>query len=117
MQAGIHNILIEQGAHFELPIQWKVDTVPVDLTGYSARMQIRENFDSLLITASLTSVVGGGIEFTDPEEGKLLVTIPGTLSQNFTLKTGVYDLELVAPSGKITRLLQGTYSLSPEVTK
>ena len=29
----------------------------------------------------------------------------------------VYDLELVAPNGSVTRILEGTFNITPEVTR
>ena len=47
MAAGKYNFSIEQGATTDFEIQWNDSTgSPVDLSYYSARMQIRSNYGS-----------------------------------------------------------------------
>jgi len=52
MAAGTLNIVIEQGATFQKKLTWADDIDfpasgnPIDITGYTARMQLREEKDS-----------------------------------------------------------------------
>ena len=42
--AAVYDITIEQGATFRLSLVWKDSSnVPVNLTGYTARMQVRRS--------------------------------------------------------------------------
>ncbi len=111
---GSYDIKIYQGATFSQTFTWKDETdTPINLTGYSARMQIRASVDSSSTLVSLTS--GSGITLGGAA-GTIAVLISATdtasLSQN-----GVYDLELVSGSGVVTRLLQGNVIVSKEVTR
>jgi hypothetical protein len=115
MMTGIYNFIINQGATFERVITWKdANDDPINLTNYTARMMIRENVTSATPFISLTSSSGitlGGVAGT--------ITILLTASQTavITQTSGVYDLELESPSGKVTRLLEGTVIISREVTR
>jgi selenophosphate synthetase-related protein len=115
MAAGVYDITIEQGATFTMSLTWKDSTgSPVNLTGYTARMQVRENYESDSTLVSLTSsggdiVLGGAL-------GTIAVTIAATATQLLQLDEAVYDLELVN-GATVTRLLQGKAIISREVTR
>lgn len=112
-----HNITIEQGATFTLNATWKAaDGTPVDLTGYSARMQARQTYASATTVLNLTSA-GGNIALGGTA-GTVVVTISATATAALTAPwAGVYDLELVSAGGVVTRLLEGSARVTPEVTR
>ena len=115
MAAGIYDILIEQGATFTMNATWKdSNDAPINLSGYSARMQIRETFDS---TATLVSLASGSGITLGGTLGTIAVTIADTVTKDLPVRGCVYDLELVSSGGVVTRLLQGSVTISPEVTR
>ena len=125
MPAGRYNLLIEQGATFEIELQYKDSNgVVVDLTGYSGRLQIRPSIGSptaYLCLSSSLNADGTGLNFsgsngsTPPTSGSIGVYISAATSSMLTFNTGVYDLE-IASGSFVTRLLQGNVQLSKEVT-
>lgn len=114
--ADTYDIVIKQGATLRFTVTYKIDGVPVDMTGFSARMQLRPAYDSKLLVANLTSDEDGGLTI-DAEEGRVNVLIPAEKTANITTPEGVYDLEVVNPSGEVIRLLPGKFTLSREVTR
>lgn len=113
--AGLYNIVADQGATFTRNIHWKdADGNPVDVTDYSARMQVRQKYTSTSTVLSLVSptniTLGGG-------SGTVVVTASASATAAITAGDYVYDLEMVASNGVVTRLLQGTFVLRPEVTR
>jgi hypothetical protein len=116
MAAANYDITIEQGATFQLNIVWKAPNgTPIDLTGYTARMQVREKVSSTATLLSLTTE-NGGIALGGAA-GTIAVTAAATLTDDITTKRGVYDLELVSSGGVVTRLIEGCVTISPEVTR
>jgi hypothetical protein len=112
--AGAYNFTIEQGATFNLLMTWRIDNVPVNLTGYTARLQARIDVDETDTILSLTTGAGitlGGAAGT--------ITLDQTATQTALLPKGeyVYDLELQSSGGIVTRLLQGELNISAEVTR
>ena len=115
MAAGIYNMTFEQGATKVVSIVYKdPEGVPINLTGCTARMQIRPSISSDDVYVDLTT-----------ENGKItingsagLITLFFSAEDTSALVTkGVYDLELVFPDEKVHRVIQGTVTVSKEVTR
>lgn len=117
MKPAAINITIYQGTTHYQEFQWKVGSpaVAVDLTGYTARMQIRPKIVDPTVICSLTTE-NGGIVISDPVNGKFSINISATDTAAFEFKNAVYDIELVIGSN-VRRLFGGTVTLSPEVTR
>lgn len=117
MPAVHHDIVVEQGSKFVLPIQaLNPDRTVFDLTGYSGRMQVRSNIDdtNILVDASTSN---GRISINAPG-GVVTVTIGADITTGYTWKTGVYDLEVfTSDPANVIRLAEGFATLSLEVTR
>lgn len=112
MPAANYDILIEQGATYTQEFVWKdSDGDPINLSGYSARMKIRQLKTDIAIV-SLTS--GSGI--TLGSGGSITVSIPANETELLPTCKARYDLE-VELAGVVTRLLQGYVTISAEVTR
>ena len=115
MAATTYDILIEQGATYSQVVTYKESGVAVNLTGYTARMQVRSTLESASTVVELTTANGrialGGAA------GTITLTISATDSAALTAGRGVYDLELISGSGIVTRLLQGVATISRNVTR
>lgn len=113
---------IEQGASFVFATKYWTDkarTIPKDLTGYTARMQIRDSYDSPDPVVDLTTEgqTGYNIELGD-EEGTVIVRIPHTVTAALPARfKGVYDIELIDTGGEVERYLYGDVEVTPEVTR
>jgi ketopantoate hydroxymethyltransferase len=108
-------MVIQQGATFQRTVTWKDENgALINLTGYTARLQIRETPDATATIVSLTDssglVLGGSA-------GTIAITISATATAALTITRAVYDLELVTAGGIVTRLLEGTVSVTPEVSR
>tara|TARA_R110002051_G_scaffold172288_1_gene242645 strand:- start:478 stop:894 length:417 start_codon:yes stop_codon:yes gene_type:complete len=134
MAAGRYSFVIEQGATTDFEVIYN-DSVgnPVDLTGYSARMSIRQSQIStsqlyLTLTSSL-GTCGTGLNLSGSvsaagypkplSSGSIGIYISAFSSSLLTFKEGYYDLELMSGSAgctTVTRLLMGVVRLSNEVT-
>lgn len=116
MAAAYYDILIEQGATFQRTFVWKDSNEdPVDITGYTARMQIRRKKSSTTAEHEATTE-NGGITLGDTA-GTVAITIAATDTADFSFSKGVYDLELVDPQGVVTRLVEGGVEVNQEVTR
>jgi hypothetical protein len=87
---------------------------PVDLTAFTARMQIRQSETSSTILLDLNTTNGRIV--IDNVAKTITLTVTAVDTALITWKTGVYDLELVSPAGVVTQLLKGTVTVEGEVT-
>lgn len=119
MSAVTHNITIEQGATMRLLFRYETKdnlgvVTPVNLSTYTARMQIRKTLKADPPMLSLTTENGG---ITLGADGSIVVEATAEQTAALDAAVGVYDLELEAADGRVTRLLKGNVKVSFEVTR
>ena len=115
VQPGQYDILAPQGATFSETFTYKVGGTPVDLTSYTARMQVRKTPASETKVLDLTStggdiVLGGAL-------GTIAVTVSATAMAAVAANKYRYDLEVVSAGGVVTRLIEGVFLVTAEVTR
>lgn len=111
------SLLIPQGSTLRRRFELKnPDKTPMDLAGYSARMQYRSahNATSALLDAS----VANGRVTMYPTQGAFEVVVPASVTQALTAPArGVFDVEITSASGEVYRIVEGDVRVSPEVTR
>lgn len=114
--AEMYELNINQGANLSLEIALKnQDQTPLNLTGYVARMQLRTSYVSPSFALELTTE--NGRLLLTPLTGIITLSLSATTTAALAAKKYVYDLEIVSPTGFVTRVLQGEAIVSPEVTR
>ena len=111
---GTYDLLCPQGVTFDKTFTWTIGGTAVNLTGYTAALQVRSAYDAGTALISL-STGGSGLVL-----GGTAGTITATISAASTggLEPGSYawDLELYEGSN-VTRLLQGAFNVTGGVTR
>ena len=117
--AGLYNITCQQGATFQRQVTWTDSARDAyNLTGYTARMQVRDNVSSNTIVIALSTTAGSGGTITlGGTAGTVDLLIPAANTATLTAGQYVYDLELVSGGGVVTRLLEGNFKVTAEVTR
>ena len=112
---GQTNCQVDQNADFNMSVTYDDATgQPINLTLYSAKMQIRAGYsepDAVITLTNGSGITLGGAAGT--------VGIKVTAAQNALLtgsKSYVYDLVLTS-SSNVVRLVEGTYFIDPGVTR
>ena len=114
--ANTYNILIDQGATYTLALSYKDSAgTAINLSGYTAAMQLRLQYDSPTTVLSLSSP-SSGIVITGAS-GLITVTITAVQTAALDDNTFLYDLEITSPTSVKTRLIQGVAVVSAEVTR
>jgi hypothetical protein len=108
-----YNITAYQGATYDLNLTWAIGGTAVNLTGYTAAMQVRINPADSATILSLTN--GSGITLGGTA-GTIAVAVSANTMGSATPGNYVYDLELNS-GGQVTRLLQGSFAIQAEVTR
>lgn len=115
MLAGQYDITVEQGSTFSLTLVYQDQRgYVVPLTGYTARMQLRQSAAASTSQLELTTE-NGRISIT-PDEGRITLSISAADTAALSALPGVYDLEIVNGTF-VQRILEGAYTVSPEVTR
>jgi len=114
--AETYELNINQGSNLSLEIALKNSNgTPLNLTGYTARMQLRASYTAPDIIVELTTE-NGRLVIT-PLTGVVTLLLSALTTAAFVAKNYVYDLETVSSTGFVTRVLQGEAIVSPEVTR
>ena len=127
MIAGIYNITCEQGSSFLRILEIEqpdLATDPTgqtyeefDLTGYTARMQVRRTIDSASAIVTLTTE-NLGLEINPTEATTNMIKMEMSASVTASIdSSGVYDLEIIANDGFVSKVVRGAFTLIQEVTK
>lgn len=114
MATGKYNITANQGETFNFSFTISTDGTPWDLTGYTARMQVRttvEATDKLLDLTSSSGITLGGAA------GTVAILVSATNMAALIAGRHVYDFEVVSGSGTVTRILEGKFAVKAEVTR
>ena len=111
--ASILNQIIDQGSTFSKSITvYQTDGATVqDLTAYTPSSQLRKNYTSTAYTTI------NATKSTPHTSGVIVMSL--TAVQTAALKSGryVYDLQILAADGTVTRVIEGVITIRPEVTK
>jgi len=105
------DLRVEQGSdyHLTIPVVDNAGT-PFVVTGWSARGQVRRSLDDEEPVYELDDHLTVGATTVE-------LNLPGEAISEWTWRQARYDIELVNPEGRPTRLLEGHVFVSPEVTR
>ena len=112
MTAAAYNLTIDQGSDFALDLVVKEDNAIKDLTGYAARAQMRSTKGSSMLAATFTCTVPSATG------GEVKMQLMNDTSSAISAGKYYYDLEIYTSNDVIvSRLMEGTVILTPEVTR
>ena len=112
MTAATHNLTIDQGSDFAIDLVVKEDNAIKNLTGYSARAQMRNTKGASAVAATFTCTV------PNASAGEVKMQLTNSASSAISAGKNYYDLEIYTASDVIvSRLMEGTVILTPEVTR
>ena len=113
--AGQKNFEVDQNATFSFVVEYKDDNGnAIDLTGASAKMQVRDVKGGTKLAVTLTSP-SGGIVINGPL-GKVTVTLTPTQTNKLFYPKSVYDIMVVDSNANKIKLLEGFLTLNRSVT-
>jgi hypothetical protein len=108
--SGSHNIVAKQGATFNLNFTVETDGVAWDLSDYTFAMQVRRSTASNTTLLNITSA-------TMNSSGEVSVTVLATTMSDVPAGRWVYDIELTSLGDEVTRILEGRFIVTPQVTQ
>lgn len=109
------HLRLKQGGSLKRTYVWKIDGEPVDLTGATARAQIRKSYESAAVILDMTTANGrlvlGGVE------GTVGFDVSDEDTAGLPVLTGVFDLFIDFPDGTAFPLMEGPATVHPRVTR
>lgn len=108
--SGKYNIVAEQGATFNLNFRVETDGVAWNLSDYTFAMQVRRSTSSNTTLLNITSA-------TMTSQGHVSVTVSAATMADVPAGRWVYDIELTSSGDEVTRILEGRFIVSPQVTQ
>ena len=113
--AGQKNFEVDQNATFSFIVEYKDNNgLPIDLTGASAKLQVRDTKGGSKLAFTLTSPAGG-ITIT-PLLGKLTIKMTPTQTSKLFYPKSSYDIMITDSNTNKIKLLEGFLTLSRSVT-
>jgi hypothetical protein len=103
---------VDQGSTFETTIDIKQDDgTAINLSGFSFAGQIRKSYYSTNPTASftITPIVGS--------VGTITVSLNAATTANIRPGRYLYDIKMTDTGAKITRVIEGIITITPQVTR
>ena len=109
-----NDLKVYRGDTFHYEVLWRDEAGdPIDITGSSAKLQIRINHRSE--DAILTLTDGDGLTINGAN-GQVDIDMTAEQTEIETLDN-VYDLELVLANGDVVTLMQGKLTIYEDVTR
>lgn len=114
MSAAAVDLSVEQGTTWEQDIVWKdSNDDPVDVSGYTGLMQVRETQESDVVVVAPTIVFG-------TTDGAITLSLTDTQTAGLDAngdRAWVYDLFVTSPSGTVTKLMAGQFNVVAAVSR
>lgn len=112
-----YDIEVDQGSKFELTVSVTIHGALVDISGWTARLQIRgdRRLDSPVLATLVSSGIGAELTVVGPS-AQVQIDMHGATSLGWDWDYGQYDLTVYEPGGEPHRVLQGKVTVNHIVT-
>lgn len=106
-------LYIDQGTTYNniITLTDDITNAYINISGYTVRSQMRRSYYSANASATFTCTI------TDASNGEITMSL--TSGQTSNIKPGRYlfDVETVSANNVVTRVLEGTITVTPEITR
>ncbi len=105
------DLIINQGETYRLIV-----TTNLDLTGANVAFQLRTSYGAVHPAVSL--IIGSGLTVPVPSNGTIYLDMTNTQTSSLSApRRYVGDMEVTMASGDVIRIVEGTWTTTPEVTR
>ena len=115
MAAAKYDLQIDQGSNLSLAFHIPVNEL--SLSGYTARAQVRSTHSSSSTVLDFSTVTTPIAVTSSSSANKIALVLTASETAALTAGRYVWDLEIVSGGGVVTRLLEGSCVVTPEVTR
>ncbi len=123
---GRYDIILQQAATFDLPISYRDSAgTPIDMSGYTARLQVRElpqypllvEFNTELTANGFIYLNGPAEEREDGANGNLRLFMTAANTANIEAFVARYQLNITDSDGVVTPLIEGRFEVQGSVVE
>lgn len=115
MIPGKYTIKFYRGTTLNTALVYKEDGVAQSLSGYTATMQVRAAVDNPSLVTEFTSA-GGGLVLNETT-GRVRIFMSAANTALLAVGEFVYDINITAPDGTVSKLLRGPFVVLDPVTE
>jgi hypothetical protein len=109
--ATVTNLYVDQGSFYRTYVTVASTTgSPLDLSGFTVASQMRKSYQSSTAYSFTTSI-------SNPIQGRVRIELSSEQSRQIPAGKYLYDVEVTAPTGEKTRVVEGIVLINPEITK
>ena len=105
----IYELSMHRGATFHKVLKFKKNGEPVDLTGYTAKSQIRVCPDGGELIAEMQTAISA-------QSGRVDLVIPASVSAGIASGVYAWDVRLTSPLTIVEYYIGGKFRVLPSVT-
>lgn len=111
--AAYVELYIDQGTTFNNIINLTDDltNASINASGYSVTSQMRRSYYSANATANISCSI------TNPANGEITMSMTSGETANIKAGRYVFDVKVIDPTNSVLRILEGTITVTPQVTK
>lgn len=109
-----YNGTVIKNRTWSISVTWETDNTPVNLTGYTLRMQVKSDpSSSAMVTLSSST---GEIVITDATAGKFTINMSATNTNKLVLGKHIFDVLAISPGGERYTVFDGVLTSVLSVT-
>lgn len=106
-----NNLTVDKGTDFTYNISLINSAgVPVDVTGFTGNAQMRTSYTS-------NSYVAMNVNVSESNTGLITLSMNSHTTNSLTASRYLYDLILTSANNVVSRLMEGTITINPNVTR
>ena len=110
--ATVRNLVIDQGTSYSITITVSdANGNALNLSGYTVSGQMRKSYGAIGYV-SFTTVIN-----SPSTDGEITISLAPNATSALRAGRYVYDIEIVGSDTKVTRVLEGIVTITPEVTR
>lgn len=111
------NQAIPQNTYWTVPIIYLENNAAFDFSTYTAKLQVKQTYDSAVLLELNTSNGGITVAAGSLTTPNVTLNFLPSLTASMTVYTDmIYDIELISPTGSIKRIIKGEFALDRSVT-
>ena len=112
MTAATYDLVIDQGSDFAIDLTITEAGTAKNLSGYAGRAQMRTSHTNSSVAASFT------VNVINAANGTMKMELSASTTAGIAAVRYVYDLEIhTSGDATVKRIIQGSVTLNPEVTR